>query len=85
MIEATVRLTADSWHKKVGAPNVPRQLGDYLIQREIGRGGMGVVYEAEQLSLHRRVAVKIIIGDRHADPKAIERFHREARSAARLC
>ncbi len=60
------------------------QLGDYRILREIGRGGMGIVYEAEQVSLGRRVALKVL--PRHAllNPGSIERFHREARSAARL-
>ncbi len=61
-----------------------RRLGDYRILREIGRGGMGVVYEAEQVSLGRRVALKVlpghVVGDRHA----LERFRREAKSAARL-
>ena len=52
--------------------------------REIGRGGMGVVYEAEQESLGRRVALKVLPGHLLADAKQVRRFQREARSAARL-
>ena len=58
------------------------RLGDYQIIGEIGRGGMGVVYEAEQESLGRRVAVKVLPPMR--DPRRVERFEREARTAGRL-
>jgi WD40 repeat protein/tetratricopeptide (TPR) repeat protein len=68
------------------SPSTPalRQVGDYRVIREVGRGGMGVVYEAEQVSLGRRVALKILPGVVARDHKALERFRREARAAARL-
>ncbi|MBL8817231.1 MAG: protein kinase [Planctomyces sp.] len=60
------------------------QIGDYRIIREVGRGGMGIVYEAEQVSLGRRVALKVLSRAMLGDPKHRKRFEREARSAARL-
>jgi len=62
----------------------PQQLGGYRILREIGRGGMGVVYEAEQLALRRRVALKVLPLHASREGKSLERFRREARAAARL-
>jgi WD40 repeat protein len=60
------------------------RLGEYCIIREIGRGGMGVVFEAEQESLSRRVALKVLPPGALQDARHIERFQREARAAARL-
>jgi serine/threonine protein kinase len=61
-----------------------QRLGDFRLLREVGRGGMGCVYEAEQESLGRRVAIKVLAGHRLLDPKLLARFHREAKAAARL-
>jgi WD40 repeat protein/serine/threonine protein kinase len=60
------------------------RLGDFRIIREIGRGGMGVVYEAEQLSLGRHVALKVLPKQLLIDARTKRRFEREARAAARL-
>src|SRR5205085_4680292 len=72
--------------ESVRAPGtgMPERLGDHRILREIGRGGMGVVYEAEQVSLGRHVALKVLPPAALLDPQHLERFHREAKAAARL-
>src|SRR5487761_661960 len=59
-------------------------LGDYRIVREIGRGGMGVVYEAVQISLGRQVALKVLPFASALDAKQLQRFKNEAQSAAQL-
>ena len=61
-----------------------QRLGDFRLIREIGRGGMGVVFEAEQESLGRRVAVKVLPRQVLLDEKHLKRFEREARIAANL-
>jgi len=60
------------------------RLGDFRIIAEIGRGGMGIVYEAFQESLGRHVAVKVLPRQSLLDPKHLVRFRREAQTAARL-
>src|ERR1043166_2967531 len=59
-------------------------LGDFRLIREVGRGGMGIVYEAEQISLGRRVALKVLPFAATLDPRQLQRFHNEARAAASL-
>jgi serine/threonine protein kinase len=59
-------------------------LGDFRNLQEIGRGGMGVVYEAQQISLPRRVAIKVLPFAAVLDPRQLERFKNEARAAATL-
>ena len=64
--------------------SMPSQLGDYRIVSEIARGGMGIVYEAEQVSLGRRVAVKVLPTHALRRKRDIRRFEREAQTAASL-
>ena len=61
-----------------------RRLGDFEVVRELGRGGMGVVYEARQVSLNRRVALKVLSSGLGLTARAVERFRREAEAAAKL-
>ncbi len=65
-------------------PAVAKRLGDFEIGRELGRGGMGVVYQAKQISLQRRVALKVLPFAAMWDQKQIARFRNEALAAAQL-
>src|SRR5215468_7142253 len=71
---------------QAAAPPAPalQQLGDFRMLREVGKGGMGIVYEAEQVSLGRHVALKVLPRAMLLDDKAKRRFEREAKSAAKL-
>src|SRR5580704_14000669 len=65
-------------------PGPRKYLGDFEVLRELGRGGMGVVFEARQVSLNRKVALKVLAGSLGVTSKAVIRFKREAEAAARL-
>jgi serine/threonine protein kinase/Tfp pilus assembly protein PilF len=68
----------------VSEDRVSGTLGDFRILREVGKGGMGVVYEAEQVSLRRRVALKVLPFAATMDPRHLRRFQNEAQAAACL-
>ena len=74
----------DAENRKSIATGQPEALGDYEIVREIGRGGMGIVYEAIQRSLNRHVALKVISNQISGNSKHNARFRREAEAAASL-
>ena len=66
------------------AIRAPRQLGSYLLEEELGRGGMGIVYRARHQSLQATFALKLIRSSEWASDAEVHRFYREARAAARL-
>jgi serine/threonine protein kinase len=76
------RAAGQATDARVFAPGA--RLDGYRLLREVGRGGMGVVYEAEEEALERRVALKVLLAERGLEPRSLERFRREARAAARL-
>jgi serine/threonine protein kinase len=77
-------LGVDSGDERGIAVAPPRRIGDFELIRQVGRGGMGVVYEAEQVSLGRKVALKMLPFAAILDPKQLQRFRNEAQAAAHL-
>jgi hypothetical protein len=78
------RCALDGFSLTMSLPVARTIAGKYRLDRLIGKGGMGAVYEARDLSLARTVAVKILLGRAFGQPTALSRFRREARAAARL-
>src|SRR5690606_23530092 len=70
------------WQQPEATPEDGRSFGDFLIQEELGRGGMGVVYLAKQKSLNRRVALKVMASGLTLSKRHVERFRREAMANA---
>jgi len=77
-IEAVARASAPT------SPPLPDRIGPYAIQCRLGEGGMGIVYEGEQQTTQRRVAVKVVRGGPYVDETRLKLFQREVRTLARL-
>ena len=81
---AAVEIANDDLSNLDLALGVPSRLGDFEITGEVGRGGMGVVFEAVQVSLGRRVALKVLASSAALDQRRLHRFQLESRCAAQL-
>jgi serine/threonine protein kinase len=80
----TERVPGGENSNELKAPAILGELGDFRLLREIGRGGMGIVYEAWQISLNRRVALKVLPFATALDTKQLQRFKNEAQAAGCL-
>ncbi len=84
MLEQAGKEVSRSGDRLLSSPVVHEYIADYRILREIGRGGMGIVYEAEHHEMRRRVALKLLPQELASNPLHLRRFRREARAAGGL-
>ncbi|MEQ8764694.1 MAG: bifunctional serine/threonine-protein kinase/formylglycine-generating enzyme family protein [Planctomycetota bacterium] len=84
IVEGAVSQAVHNEKRQPPSIEAGQRLGDFEILREIGRGGMGIVFLAEQISLRRKVALKVLRGGAAFDPREIRRFQREAEVAGAL-
>lgn len=84
MLEQAGKEVSRSGDRLLSSPVVHDYIADYRILREIGRGGMGIVYEAEHHEMRRRVALKLLPQELASNPLHLRRFRREARAAGGL-
>ncbi len=82
--DGTPRSRASGEARAEHAEELGGTLGDFRIKRQIGRGGMGIVFEAEQITLRRRVALKVLPFAAILEAKQLQRFRNEAQAAAAL-
>ena len=82
--DGDLTLDRDAARAPAAEPGLPSEIGGFRIVGKLGEGGMGIVYEAEQQSPHRRVALKIVRGGHFVDEQYLRIFRRETETLARL-